>query len=97
MCPSASCEFALHLPACRSRIHLVLDAASKVLEQEWREKAKKDLEEWNLRQNEQMERNRANNRYAREETASCPFLPPANEKYLTATRMSWAHGLDLLL
>lgn len=32
-------------------------------EQEWREKAKKDLEEWNLRQNEQMEKNRANNRY----------------------------------
>lgn len=42
---------------------LVLDAASKVTEQEWREKAKKDLEEWNLRQNEQMEKNRANNRY----------------------------------
>lgn len=39
-----------------------LDAASKVTEQEWREKAKKDLEEWNLRQNEQMEKNRANNR-----------------------------------
>lgn len=43
---------------------LVLDAASKVTEQEWREKAKKDLEEWNLRQNEQVEKNRANNRYA---------------------------------
>lgn len=42
---------------------LALDAASKVTEQEWREKAKKDLEEWNLRQNEQMEKNRANNRY----------------------------------
>nr|XP_056712391.1 clathrin light chain B isoform X2 [Euleptes europaea] len=40
------------------------DASSKVLEQEWREKAKKDLEEWNLRQNEQMERNRVNNRIA---------------------------------
>ncbi|NXP39752.1 CLCB protein, partial [Leiothrix lutea] len=40
------------------------DAASKVTEQEWREKAKKDLEEWNLRQNEQMEKNRANNRIA---------------------------------
>lgn len=43
---------------------LVLDAASKVLEQEWREKAKKDLEEWNIRQNEQMERNQVNNRYS---------------------------------
>lgn len=40
-----------------------LDAASKVTEQEWREKAKKDLEEWNVRQNEQMEKNRVNNRY----------------------------------
>uniref|UniRef100_A0A8D2NZR5 Clathrin light chain n=1 Tax=Zosterops lateralis melanops TaxID=1220523 RepID=A0A8D2NZR5_ZOSLA len=39
-----------------------LDAASK----EWREKAKKDLEEWNLRQNEQMEKNRANNRASEE-------------------------------
>ncbi|XP_026540964.1 clathrin light chain B [Notechis scutatus] len=43
-----------------------LDAASKVLEQEWREKAKKDLEEWNIRQNEQMERNQANNRASEE-------------------------------
>ncbi|KYO29937.1 clathrin light chain B isoform X1 [Alligator mississippiensis] len=41
-----------------------LDAASKVLEQEWRERAKKDLEEWNLRQVEQMEKNRVNNRIA---------------------------------
>ncbi|XP_025050073.1 clathrin light chain B isoform X2 [Alligator sinensis] len=39
-----------------------LDAASKVLEQEWRERAKKELEEWNLRQIEQMEKNRVNNR-----------------------------------
>lgn len=38
-----------------------------MLEQEWREKAKKDLEEWNLRQTEQMERNRVNNRYMGEE------------------------------
>lgn len=44
---------------------LAIDAASKVTEQEWREKAKKDLEEWNLRQNEQVEKNRANNRYVR--------------------------------
>jgi len=49
---------------------LPLDAASKVTEQEWREKAKKDLEEWNLRQNEQMEKNRANNRYARVSVAT---------------------------
>uniref|UniRef100_A0A8C5S486 Clathrin light chain n=1 Tax=Laticauda laticaudata TaxID=8630 RepID=A0A8C5S486_LATLA len=43
-----------------------INAASKVLEQEWREKAKKDLEEWNIRQNEQMERNQANNRASEE-------------------------------
>jgi hypothetical protein len=38
------------------------DAASKVTEQEWREKAKKDLEEWNQRQSEQVEKNKINNR-----------------------------------
>lgn len=54
-------------PHSTNLVSLVLDAASKVLEQEWREKAKKDLEEWNLRQNEQMERNRVNNRYGWEE------------------------------
>ncbi|XP_025050075.1 clathrin light chain B isoform X4 [Alligator sinensis] len=43
-----------------------LDAASKVLEQEWRERAKKELEEWNLRQIEQMEKNRVNNRASEE-------------------------------
>ena len=45
-------------------IHLlgVADAASKVMEQEWREKAKKDLEEWNQRQSEQVEKNKINNR-----------------------------------
>uniref|UniRef100_A0AC11DYA9 Clathrin light chain B n=1 Tax=Ovis aries TaxID=9940 RepID=A0AC11DYA9_SHEEP len=41
-----------------------LDAASKVMEQEWREKAKKDLEEWNQRQSEQVEKNKINNRIA---------------------------------
>ncbi|XP_001370992.1 clathrin light chain B isoform X2 [Monodelphis domestica] len=43
-----------------------LDAASKVTEQEWREKAKKDLEEWNVRQNEQMEKNKVSNRASEE-------------------------------
>lgn len=52
-----------------------LDAASKVTEQEWREKAKKDLEEWNLRQNEQMEKNRANNRYCQGQHGQEDFLP----------------------
>ncbi|XP_019798252.1 clathrin light chain B isoform X2 [Tursiops truncatus] len=43
-----------------------LDAASKVMEQEWREKAKKDLEEWNQRQSEQVEKNKINNRASEE-------------------------------
>ncbi|XP_051790145.1 clathrin light chain B isoform X1 [Erpetoichthys calabaricus] len=41
-----------------------LDHASKAAELEWREKAKKELEEWHLRQNEQMEKNKSNNRIA---------------------------------
>lgn len=43
-----------------------LDAASKITEQEWREKAKKDLEEWNQRQSEQVEKNKINNRASEE-------------------------------
>lgn len=38
------------------------DSASKVAEAEWREKAKKELEDWHVHQNEQMEKNKANNR-----------------------------------
>ncbi|XP_069100675.1 clathrin light chain B isoform X1 [Pleurodeles waltl] len=41
-----------------------LDASSKLAEQEWREKAKKDLDEWYVRQNEQMEKTKVNNRIA---------------------------------
>ncbi|XP_055969111.1 clathrin light chain B isoform X2 [Sorex fumeus] len=43
-----------------------LDAASKVTEQEWREKAKKDLEEWSQRQSEQVEKNKISNRASEE-------------------------------
>ncbi|XP_032383971.1 clathrin light chain B isoform X3 [Etheostoma spectabile] len=39
-----------------------LDSASKAAEAEWREKAKKELEDWHVHQNEQMEKNKANNR-----------------------------------
>ncbi|XP_066572668.1 clathrin light chain B isoform X2 [Amia ocellicauda] len=38
-----------------------LDSASKAAETEWKEKAKKELEDWHVRQNEQMEKNKANN------------------------------------
>lgn len=41
-----------------------LDSASKAAEAEWREKAKKELEDWHVHQNEQMEKNKANNRLA---------------------------------
>ncbi|KAK1159206.1 clathrin light chain B-like isoform X1 [Acipenser oxyrinchus oxyrinchus] len=41
-----------------------LDAASRAAELEWKEKAKKELDEWHVRQNEQMEKNKANNRIA---------------------------------
>ncbi|CAL8355855.1 unnamed protein product [Merluccius merluccius] len=41
-----------------------LDSASKTAEAEWKEKAKKELEDWHVHQNEQMEKNKANNRIA---------------------------------
>ncbi|XP_013861563.1 clathrin light chain B isoform X3 [Austrofundulus limnaeus] len=41
-----------------------LDSASKAAEAQWREKAKKELEEWHVHQNEAMEKNKANNRIA---------------------------------
>ncbi|XP_068182344.1 clathrin light chain B isoform X2 [Antennarius striatus] len=44
----------------------VLDSASKAAEAEWREKAKKELEDWRVHQSEQMEKNKANNRASEE-------------------------------
>ncbi|XP_063732006.1 clathrin light chain B isoform X1 [Eleginops maclovinus] len=41
-----------------------LDSASKTAEADWKEKAKKELEDWHVHQNEQMEKNKANNRIA---------------------------------
>ncbi|XP_074504364.1 clathrin light chain B isoform X3 [Sebastes fasciatus] len=43
-----------------------LDSASKAAEEEWREKAKKELEDWHVHQNEQMEKNKVNNRASEE-------------------------------
>ncbi|XP_052430645.1 clathrin light chain B isoform X2 [Carassius gibelio] len=43
-----------------------LDAASKAAEAVWREKARKELEDWHAHQNEQMEKNKANNRESEE-------------------------------
>ncbi|XP_076018906.1 clathrin light chain B isoform X2 [Genypterus blacodes] len=51
-----------------------LDSASKTAEAEWREKAKKELEDWHVHQSEQMEKNKANNRL-------CPSLA----RYLSAS------------
>lgn len=39
------------------------DAASKAAEAVLRDKARKELEDWHVHQNEQMEKNKANNRY----------------------------------
>ncbi|XP_058265338.1 clathrin light chain B isoform X1 [Hemibagrus wyckioides] len=41
-----------------------LDTASKAAEIEWKEKAKKELEDWHAHQREQMEKNKVNNRIA---------------------------------
>lgn len=43
-----------------------LDAASEAAEAVWREKAQKELEDWHVHQNEQMEKNKANNRVSEE-------------------------------
>ncbi|XP_029702827.1 clathrin light chain B isoform X11 [Takifugu rubripes] len=53
------------------------DLASKAKEEEWREKAKKELEDWHVHQSEQMEKNKANNRsseeaFLAETDDSCP-------------------------
>ncbi|XP_071255533.1 clathrin light chain B-like isoform X1 [Salvelinus alpinus] len=39
-----------------------LDSASKAAEAEWKEKAKKELDDWHVHQNEQMEKKKANNK-----------------------------------
>ncbi|XP_023690370.1 clathrin light chain B isoform X2 [Paramormyrops kingsleyae] len=39
-----------------------LDSASKAAEAEWKERAKKELEDWHVHQSEQMEKNKVNNR-----------------------------------
>lgn len=45
------------------------DSASKAAEAEWKEKAKKELEDWHVHQNEQMEKNKANNRLVSDPSA----------------------------
>ncbi|XP_063732008.1 clathrin light chain B isoform X2 [Eleginops maclovinus] len=54
-----------------------LDSASKTAEADWKEKAKKELEDWHVHQNEQMEKNKANNRL-------CPSLARASEEAFLA-------------
>ncbi|KAL6117857.1 cltb [Pungitius sinensis] len=44
-----------------------LDLASKAAEEEWRDKAKKELEDWHVHQSEQMEKNKVNNRASEED------------------------------
>nr|XP_057919397.1 clathrin light chain B isoform X2 [Doryrhamphus excisus] len=54
-----------------------LDSAAKAAEAQLREKAKKELEDWHVHQNEQMEKNKANNRLY-------PSLTRASEEVLLA-------------
>ncbi|KAM4621464.1 clathrin light chain B [Polymixia lowei] len=57
-----------------------LDSASKAAEAEWKEKAKKELEDWHVHQNEQMEKNKVNNRASEEAfLAECDGDSPGSE------------------
>ncbi|KAG9337111.1 hypothetical protein JZ751_029779, partial [Albula glossodonta] len=49
------------------------DANSRTQEAEWKEKAKAELEEWNTRQNEQLEKTKSNNRVLDEDFYKQPF------------------------
>ncbi|KAJ7335276.1 hypothetical protein JRQ81_013217 [Phrynocephalus forsythii] len=51
----------------------VLDANSRKQEEEWKEKAVKELEEWYARQDEQLQKTKANNRVADEAFYKQPF------------------------
>uniref|UniRef100_UPI003AAC955B clathrin light chain B isoform X4 n=1 Tax=Centroberyx gerrardi TaxID=166262 RepID=UPI003AAC955B len=56
------------------------DTASKAAEAEWKEKARKELEDWHVHQNEQMEKNKANNRASEEAfLAECDGDSPGSE------------------
>ncbi|XP_047209487.1 clathrin light chain B isoform X2 [Girardinichthys multiradiatus] len=65
-----------------------LDSASKAAEAEWREKAKKELEDWHVHQNEQMEKNKANN------SRLCPSLARASEEAFLAESDSDSPGSE---
>ncbi|XP_006781694.1 clathrin light chain B isoform X2 [Neolamprologus brichardi] len=64
-----------------------LDSASKAAEEEWRVKAKKELEDWHVHQNEQMEKNKTNNRL-------CPSLARASEEAFMAETDSNSPGSE---
>uniref|UniRef100_A0A8C1W819 Clathrin light chain n=1 Tax=Cyprinus carpio TaxID=7962 RepID=A0A8C1W819_CYPCA len=76
-----------------------LDAASKAAEAVWREKAQKELEDWHVHQNEQMEKNKANNRYFHsniQASLSCMYLlvkirmqTVVNHQSRTSNEMVW--------
>ncbi|XP_040217743.1 clathrin light chain A isoform X1 [Rana temporaria] len=56
----------------RSRLE-VLDANSRMQEGEWKEKAAKELDEWYIRQDELLQKTKANNRVADEAFYKQPF------------------------
>ncbi|KAM3940817.1 clathrin light chain A isoform 4-T4 [Leptodactylus fuscus] len=76
----------------RSRLEM-LDANSKKQESEWKEKATKELEEWYARQDELLQKTKANNRthinhpcYSLEQAAEEAFVSDAEE---TAPGTEW--------
>uniref|UniRef100_A0AAQ4NXN2 Clathrin light chain n=1 Tax=Gasterosteus aculeatus aculeatus TaxID=481459 RepID=A0AAQ4NXN2_GASAC len=64
-----------------------LDLASKAAEAEWRDKAKKELEDWHVHQSEQMEKNKVNNRL-------CPSLLRASEEDFVAESNGESPGTE---
>uniref|UniRef100_A0A8C6TFE3 Clathrin light chain n=1 Tax=Neogobius melanostomus TaxID=47308 RepID=A0A8C6TFE3_9GOBI len=66
-----------------------LDSASKTAEEEWRAKAKKELEDWHVHQNEQMEKNKVNNSGTEWERVArlCDFNPKTNKQAKDVSRM----------
>ncbi|XP_034398667.1 clathrin light chain B isoform X3 [Cyclopterus lumpus] len=65
----------------------VLDLASKAAEAEWREKAKKELEDWHVHQNEQMEKNKVNNRLSKSGPSNGGGFPGRGQQRQSGVRM----------
>ncbi|XP_071268056.1 clathrin light chain B-like isoform X3 [Salvelinus alpinus] len=65
-----------------------LDSASKAAEAEWKEKAKKELEDWHVHQIEQMEKNKSHNSV---HGGSSPDRERERPTYITSVAMEVYH------